>query len=246
MKNNTLFLTGCLLLFLFIELAKGQSVSISKEEMGKVFEKTNTWFRATPAYSMNVTHASFENYTIQVPVEKASGYFKKNGNNYHSFLLGIHTIQNSQYKIVIDTAQKVIVVANPDQLAWLTYTQEDYKVLLKNATATRMSKTGRYTFYRVELPANNPIGAYEFLIDEKGLAREINWYYNDEVKKDENDASSAVKPRMSISFSGYEENPSLNFTEMFSETPYFSKKDNKLIVAEKYTKFKLLDQRISK
>jgi hypothetical protein len=246
MKKISCFFYTCLLVCLFVEVTKAQSVSISKEEMGKVFEKTNTWFRATNAYSLDVTHASYENYTTPVPADRAEGYFKKEGNNYHSFLMGIHTIQNSQYKIVIDTAQKVIVVANPDQLAWLAYTQDDYKVVLKSATATRMRKTGRYTFYRVELSEQNPMGAYEFLIDENGLAREISWYYNKEVKLEENNAASAVKPRMSISFSDYQENPSFNFTETFSEAPYFFKKNDQLLVTENYIKYQLLDQRIKK
>jgi hypothetical protein len=229
---------------LFITQAKAQSIPISKEEIGKVFEKTNTWFRETPVYSLDVVHASFENYTTPLPADKAIGYFKKDGKNYHSFLLGIHTIQNTEYKIVIDTAEKIIAVANPDQLTWLKYTQEDYKVFLKSCTAVRTSKTGRYTFYRVELPENNPITAYEFLLDEKGLAREINWYYNKEVKKDEN--STAAKPRMSISFSGYNEAPSFNYSETFSEVPYFVKKNDKLVVTEKYKNFRLLDQRVKK
>lgn len=234
-------------IFLFIAgLVRSQSNSFSKEEMGGVFEKTNSWFRLTSSYQLDVTHASYENYTTPVPFEKSTGYFKKEGSNYHSMLLGIHTIQNSKYKIVIDTAERIIAVANPDQLTWLSYTQEDYKVLLKNATDTRMSKTGRYCFYRVELPESNPIGAYEFLVDEKGLAREINWYYNREVKKDPDDNTSVVKPRMSISFSGYKESPSFNYQETFSETPYFEKNNNKLVLTKKYGTFKLLDQRIKK
>lgn len=234
-----------LLLFL-MSAANAQSVAISKEDMGKVFGKTNTWFRTTPVYSLAVTHASYEDYTTKTAVEKSSGYFKKEKNNYHSFLIGIHTIQNSQYKIVIDTTQKIIMVSNPDQLTWLAYTQEDYQAMLKNATATRMNKTGRYTFYRVELPEYNPVGAYEFLVDEKGLMREISWYYNREVKKDENDDASRVKPRMGISFSDYKEDISFNYADTFSEALYFEKKNNKLVLTEKYAAFKLLDQRIQK
>ena len=243
MKKSFLW-NSCLMCVCAIGLAKAQSTPISKEETGKVFEKTNTWFRETPVYSLDVVHASFENYTTSSPADKAVGYFKKDGKNYHSFLLGIHTIQNKDYKIVIDTAEKIIAVANPDQLNWLKYTQDDYKVFLKNCTAIRTSKTGRYAFYRVELPENNPVAAYEFLIDEKGLAREISWYYNKEVKKDEN--SPAAKPRMRISFSGYNEEPSFSYSETFSEEPYFEKKNDKLVVTEKYQHFKLLDQRIKK
>jgi hypothetical protein len=225
---------------------RAQDNSISKEEMGKVFEATNNWFRTTPSFSMGVTHASFENYTTEAPADKTSGYVIKEGSNYHSFLLGIHTIQNKYYKIVIDTAEKIVVVANPDQLTFLSYTQDDYKVFLKNSTATKMIQAGKYTYYKVELPAANPISFYEILKDEKGLLREVKWYYNQQIRKDPNDASSNVKPRMSISFSNYNESPKPNYTETFSESPYFIQKDGKLVVTVAYHTFKLLDQRIRK
>ena len=220
--------------------------SLSKEEMGKVFEQTNAWFKTTPNYSLTVTHASFENYTTEIPYEKSTGYFKKQGENYHSFLLNIHTIQNKEYKIVIDSVDKLMLVANPDHQQWQTYTQEDYSVLLKTCTALRKSINGRYTFYKMELPDNSPIGAYEFLIDEQHRGREIRWYYNKEVKKDESDPSSAVKPRMNISFSAYKEEENFDYTQTFSESAYFEKKGDKLIPTEKYSKYKLLDQRIKK
>jgi hypothetical protein len=244
MKNRYLLFNSYLLLWLIPFVSKGQSVAVEKAEMIKVFEKINTWFRTTPSYSLTVTHASYEDYTSTTPADKTTGYFEKEGANYHSFLLGIHTIQNSKYKLVIDTSQKVILVANPDQLTWLSYTQEDYQGLLKSCTALRMNKTGRYTFYRMELPESNPIGAYEFLIDEEGLAREISWYYNKEVKKDEGDERSKVKPRMNISFSGYKKDAVINYSEEFSEAPYFIKKDKKLVATDKYKKYKLLDQRL--
>ena len=237
------------LIFLFcfsFHKIKAQENTISKEEMGTVFESTSNWFKNTPSYSLDVTHASFENYTTDVPSDKITGYFKKEGGNYHSFLMGIHTIQNKQYKIVVDTSEKIIMVANPDQLTFISYTQEDYKVFLKNSTATRKIKTGRYTFYKVELPEENPMSSYELLVDEKGLLREVKWYYNKEVKMDANDPESAVKPSMSISFSGYQESPVFNYAETFSEAPYFAQKDGKLQLAPAYMSFKLLDQRIRK
>jgi hypothetical protein len=245
MKQSKFLFFSCLLLIMPI-VYKAQSIPVEKADMIKVFEKINTWFRTTPAYSLTVTHASYENYTTEVPEEKSVGYFKKQGDNYHSLLLGTHTIQNKNYKIVIDTAGKVILVANPDQLTFLSYTAEDYQDLLKNCTALRMNKTGRYTFYRMELPVTSPIGAYEFLVDEEGLAREIRWYYNSEIKKDENDEHSKVKPRMSIGFSAYKKDLSFDYNEVFGEQPYFIKSGNKLVPTDKYKMFKLMDQRIRK
>lgn len=224
----------------------GQTTNVSKEEMGTVLKKSNDWFINTPVYSLTVTHASYETYTSELPVEKQIGYFRKNGKSYNSDLLGIKTIQNDKYKFVIDTSEKKILVAEPDQLSWISYTKEDYDFLLKHCVAIRMTKVGRYVFYRMELSENNPISVYEFLTDENGRVREINWYYNKEVSINEEDNALKVKPRLSISFSAFKEDVSFNYDDMFSETRFFTKKDNQLIATGNYRNFKLMDQRLHK
>jgi hypothetical protein len=218
-----------------------QTVTIEKEEMVKVFKKINEWFKDTPSYSMTITHASYENYEAQVPYQKATGFFKKEKENYHSFIMGMHTIQNDHFKFVIDSSSKTILVANPDQLTWTNYTTDDYTVQLMNSIAIRMTTVGTYKFYRVELAENSSINAYEFLVDEDGLLKEVKWYYNQAVSKDD---GPKAKPKAGISFSGYKKNISFNYKEEFSESPYFTSVTHKLQTTDQFNLYKLLDQRI--
>lgn len=236
-------------LLLFAAIVEAQSEkreNIGRTDMAKVFEQMNNWFKNTPSYSLSVTHASYENYTTMVPVEKAVGYFKKDKNNYHSFLLGIHTIQNSTYKIVIDSSEKIIAIANPDQLVWNTYTLDDYALLLKNCSTIKVSTSGLDKRYRFEFAEGYGLSGYEFLINPDGLPKEVVSYYSQEIKKDESDKNSPkVKPRVSITFSGYKKNPVLSYKEEFDESVYFIKKNNKPLLTEKYKDFKFNDQRLN-
>ena len=239
------YISMFLLAMLSLQLhAQVEPVIVARVDMAKVFEKMNTWFRNTPSYSLTVTHASYENYTIEVPVEKTIGYFKKEKENYHSFLIGIHTVQNSKYKFVIDTSEKVILVANPDQLAWTSYTPDDYVELLKNCSSIKMSSVGTDKLYRISLPSNYPIAAYEFLVNADGLPKEIVWYYNQEIKKDENDEKSKVKPRVSIRFSDYKTTNTFNYKDEFSDELYFVNQNKVLTTTGRYKDFKLSDQRV--
>ncbi|MGQ0829850.1 MAG: hypothetical protein ACT4ON_15795 [Bacteroidota bacterium] len=223
-----------------------QPLNISKTDMAKVFEQMNNWFKNTPAYSLTVTHASYENHTTTVPVEKSVGYFKKDKESYHSFLLGIRTIQNIQYKIVVDTSDKILMVANPDQLIWNSYTLDDYTLILKNCIAIKMSTNGTDKRYSIHFSEGYPLSSYEFLISPDGLPKEIIWYYNEEVSKDEdNENSQKVKPRVCITFSGYRKKPVLNYKEEFDSSPYFTKANGKLVVSSKYKNFKFSDQRLN-
>ncbi len=246
MKNKALN-SICLMMF-SVSVMQSQSpeawTKINKEEMSKVFEEMNNWFKNTSCYSLTVTHASYEDYKTITPFEISVGYFKNDKNNYHSFLLGIHSIQNSDYKIVIDTSQKIIMAANTDNTIWSTYALEDYSTILNSCSAIKVQNLSNYKRYRVEFDKEAQIAAYEFLLNPEGMIKEIVWYYGKEIKKDEDDSNSIkVKPRLSITFSGYKSNPTLSYIEEFDERNYFTKKENKLLVAEKYKQFKLNDQR---
>jgi len=241
--TNNIKLLSFLLFVLFSTVQAQKAENVDKATMAKVFEQMNNWFKNTPSYSMTVTHASYENYTTTVPADKAVGYFKKDKNNYHSFLIGIHTIQNGTYKIVIDTAEKMMIVANPDQLVWNSYTTDDYVLLLKSCAAIKVSSTGHDKKYRLEMK-EGPLAYYEVVIDESGLLKEINSYYAKAIKKNEDDKNSPkVKPRVSIVFSGYKKNPIFDYKKEFDESNYFIKKEKRLIATGSFKNFKLNDQR---
>lgn len=213
--------------------------------MAKIFEQMNNWFKNTATYSLTITHASYEDHKTIVPVEKSVGYFKKDKNNYHSFLLGMHTIQNSNYKIVVDSSEKILMVANPDQLVWNTYTLDDYTYILKNCATIRVTDSGTDKKYRMDFDKEANISSYEFLFNQDGLLKEVVSYYNEEVKKDDDENSPKVKPRISITFSEYKKNPVLNYKEEFDESKYITKKNDKLIPAEAYKDYKFSDQRLN-
>jgi len=241
----------CVTVFLFSSLITkaqtGNWTSLGRPEMAKLFDKMNNWFKNTASYSLIITHASYENYNTMVPVERSVGYFKKDKNDYHSFLLGIHTVQNSVYKIVIDSSEKIMMVANPDQLTWNTYTAGDYEVMLKNCVAVKKMNNSVEKKYRIEFAAGSAISHYEFVFDQDEFLKEVISYYGLEIKKDGDDKNSPkVKPRISILFSGYKISPVLNYKEEFDESKYFFRKNGKLVPAERYRTFKLSDQRIYK
>lgn len=248
MREKSLYIFCFTLFVCSFSRVQSQDVAwktITKEDMANVFEQLSNWFKNSSAYSFTVTHVSYENYKTIVPYEKSVGYFKRDKNNYHSFLLGIHTIQNKKYKISVDTASKIIMVANTDSSIWDTYKLDDYKVLLESCATIKMFNQTTDKRYRLEFREGYPLSSYEFLIASNGVLKEITWYYAKEVQKDPDDEhSQKVKPRLSITFSDYKKNPVFNYKNEFDESAYFLNKGNKLVVTEKYKKFEISDQRL--
>ncbi len=231
--------------FAYAQTAKAEYVG--RADMAKVFKQINSWFLNTPTYTLMVTHTSFEDYKTIVPADKSVGYFKKDRNNYHSFLLGIHTIQNKKYKVVVDSSQKIIIIANPDQLIWNNYTLNEYDTILKMCSTIKVIEKNSDKLYRIEFDQENPLSGYEFFVSTEGILKEMVWYSNQEIKKKPADASSETsKPRVHTVFSNYNTAPQLKYQSEFDETVYFINRNNKPIVTDRYKSYRLLDQRFNK
>ncbi|MEP6793777.1 MAG: hypothetical protein ABJB16_05580 [Saprospiraceae bacterium] len=218
----------------------------SKEQLAHVFDQMRTWHVLHTDYTITITHASFENYTTTIPYEKSTGYYRKVNDSYHSFLLGIHTIQNEKYKIILDTAGQTLMVANIDHSIWSAYTIEDYGYLLKACVATKVLNSGMDNRYRLEYGEGYPLDSYEMLVSGEGFLKEMVWYYRTDVPKDiDNEDSEKTKPRLSITFSSFKKYQHVIADDEFDFTKYFKVVGNKLIPVGKYKDFTLSDQRLT-
>jgi hypothetical protein len=217
-------------------------MNISADDAAKVYWNLNNLYSKTTSYSITVTYTSYENYTTQTSYETSSGFFNKYTTGYHSFLLGISTIQNSKYKIVVDTARKVIAVANPDKTFENSLTMADYKTLMENCTSIKVANEGNEKYYRIEFKSVYPINAYEYALSSTGWIKEMTLFYNKNYVN-ENGENVNIKPRLQIKYGNVKVGILENKSEL-DESKYFSKLGIKLIIASKYNGYVLSDQRV--
>jgi len=223
----------------------GQAIiwkNISVEEAAKVYIALNNHYCKTSSYSLKVKYSSFQDYYTSSEHETSSGYFCKYGSNYHSYLMGIHTIQNANYKIVLDTSRKIVAVLNPDKAFEKSITMIDYNEILKNCTAIKVAIVGNEKHYRVEFKETYYVNAYEYAINNTGWLNELTLFYNKNYV-DEDGKEKNVKPRLKITFSDIKENVKEEKNE-FDENKYFSKLGYKIILNNKYKNYYLSDQRV--
>jgi hypothetical protein len=107
------------------------------------------------------------------------------------------------------------------------------------------NETGEIS-YRLEFDTNSPLAASELKIDSKGLIIALKYFYSQEVQKDEEDENSVKgKPRMEISFTGYQTNLKFNYETEFSEKNYLKEEKGKLSLKSNYKGYELKDYRFS-
>ena len=218
---------------------------LSKKDAGKIFERTSAIFREMDSYTLRVSQCSYTDYQAMHEYEKQSGYFKKSGANYHSFLLGIHTIQNKKYKVVLDTASKTICLNNPDHAMESGMNQQQYSLMLNHFESLKVSDGLQEKHLRIEYPEGDPFHAAEITLGNDTLVKEINYYYSHAVHSDPNDKNSAKnKPRVKITFSDFKKNQKLNYSEEFDESKYVVlAAGTKPQLTAKYKNYRLRDQR---
>jgi hypothetical protein len=223
----------------------GQSIAwkaMSADEAVKIYSQLNALYSKTSSYGVTVKYASFKDYTTTTEYETSTGYFKKYSNDYHSFLMGIHTIQNTRYKVVVDTSRKIIAVANPDSTFEKGLTMADYSELLKNCTSIKSAGEGDEKHYRLEFKKTYYVNAYEYTLNSSGWIKELTLYFN-KTYTDEDGAEKNIKPRLQITYTDYVENIAEDKNE-FDESKYFSKNGYKLVLTAKYKDYYLSDQRV--
>lgn len=234
-----------LTLFFTLDLDGQSSLSgkkITKEEVVQFVNKISQWYTSTPTYSFHITYSSFAGHTANVAYEQATGYFKKLKEGVHSNIMGLETIQNKNYTVHCDTAQKIITVSEkvPSQLDE-GFNGEEYLKALAKCSSAKLTETTGGTLLHMEFEKSHPVQYYEFLTRKEGGLQYIIICYTNEVSLP---AGNKVKPKLKIGFSDY----GVNITPHKSELDVkkiFSMKNNIIKPIDAFKDYTLLDQRIN-
>jgi hypothetical protein len=218
-----------------------QWTDANKEVLSKTFESINNHFARMLSYSVNVTDESFASYTASIYHQKYSGYFKRNRESFHSYLGSVHTIQNKDCRIAVDSEKRMIMISDPVDYLTQVMPVESYTALLKICTKVLESHSENGTTYRLEFNSKNPVAAYEITIKDS-LPEKIVVYYAKSIKAPNENAPD--KPKLEVYFSNWVINTTQS-KEDFDLEKYIEKKGNNYVLKPPYSvKYKLLDERV--
>ncbi len=228
---------------LFANLPQGNTVyeDVTKEDAIKFLQQINTWFHSTASYSYTVTHATYAGHQASVPYEQKKGYFKKYATGFHCYIMDVHSIQNKNYLITIDSSRKLILVNNPTRtFVGNKISIDDYIKTLDKCKTIKMIQKGKNKTLRIEFEKKFSVAAYEFTVGKDGLLHSILVFYAKEVKAVN---GSMVKPKLSIAFEKFETGINPGKKEL-NESEFFALTNGSFQLNESYKGYTLLDQRI--
>ncbi len=216
--------------------------TISKEEYLNKMKPARDKMANTNSYSMKLNYASYKGYEAKDVYDQQSGYILKNKKKFHSYSVGIHTIQDEYSRIAIDSVKKTITVNDLSvKMDASLYQKVDTSRMNLFVNAYKYAETDKTQYIRIEFKRGYPYEAMEIKLKDQWISQVV-LFYTREVRKSVEDIK--VKPKVLITYSDIKINP--NVGEMtFATSKYINYEANKKVsLNNSYKDYKLFDQRV--
>jgi hypothetical protein len=241
-KFKKLTASSCRLIAVLLSLCLLSFVSDDLTKVKSEIMKINQSYTKTKQYSMEVTYNVYNNYSSQKLFEQSKGYFIRSDNNYISDVLGVKTIQNDQYKLIIDSASNIILVAHPDQQFQNASTQV-IDAAIKACSSVKYTDDTKIPsfkmFFKDELAEFSLIQIQYAKSDY--FMRKLILFHTMEVEIE----GLKQRPRTEILYKNIKSSAKVD-SETFSEKKYIIDNKGKVQAAKAYMKYKVIDQRVKK
>lgn len=220
---------------------------ISLNEYEKAWNEFNKYYSSKKSYSVDITYTSYKGYDATKEHEQMKGYHKKDGSNFHNYIMGIRTIQNHQVKLTIDSINQSILVSDPDITKPIDGPVLSYEQMKKKVKSYKFHQQADGTLnYRVEYQKGTSFTATEIKASKDYFIKEIILFYSGEYNTDPDDENSKkTNPKLAITYSNFKKDITINKNE-FNIKPYvIIDNENKIKLSELYKNYELLDLRVS-
>ena len=216
---------------------KSINISEFKEEMNQIKMK----IASINKFQVETEYLSYENGEKEIVHDRFNGYVKKDGIKLHNYNLGIHSIQNEDMKVVVDSSNELIALVQRDTSSFQIISAELKDVIYEKALSIKKRVVGDDVFYQMKYDKEFDITEYTIQFNKSGQVKMIDLTYSETTK---NNANLDVNIRVRILFTHWNLNPQFSKND-FSYKDYIVKNENKYYLTELYRDFELMDQRIN-
>jgi hypothetical protein len=225
---------------------KAEWREISIKEYDDIIKKASAFYETDKkAYSINVSVSSFKTHTDMIPVESQDGFVIKSGANYHHYMMGVHSFQNKQYRFVVDSVEKTIMVANPEGESVQKMLMSTYEQFHSKIQKVQMISLKEFDKVKIVLSDKMRVSHVEMEFEKNGMLRKSTSFFRVKIAENSDDPKSTkTSPRIETVFTNYKENIKVDYAKEFSEAPYFSSREGKFFPTKKFEGYYIKDTRI--
>lgn len=246
--DNKTMLFKCFLLWIIWSFSRGQ---VTAQKAPEDFKKINLTYQENSTFSMEVDYKVYKNWVTETVLQSEKGMVK-NANNKSYFKIGkVENIKTPTYQLIADHEDKNIAIMSiygdsPEAInvegdAFLFNLKKLFKmcekVIFKKVNSEQNSyeiifPKGFSEYEKVKIYYNQATYFIEKMVLYYGLKQNL---------EDPDDEENLEKPRIEMTYSNINTNPS--FTKnTFSYSKYVIKKGDSVILRENYKGYTLTDK----
>ena len=140
---------------------------IKSDEAAQIIKKLSDWYKDEDTYSMDIEIRTYKEFSSDLVHDSQRGFVKKKGRNFHSFMMGTHSIQNNKYRITLDSARNFMSIKDAEQNMWENISLEILgRYLNASSNITVLDLNGNYIL-KIVPPINSALKQYELIYDNK-------------------------------------------------------------------------------
>jgi hypothetical protein len=213
------------------------AVTHDLEKAERILVDLNSYYLEHPNYGVTVTHVLYSNHVIQTPDETYMGFYRRNKSKEHSVLMGIETIQNEQFKVVIDTNSKLVMLENSTPMT--NTAGLEVVSALKLCSSVKVNINGNESTIDLNFQGNQyPLSKLTIVIVNHRLSTLEMWH--NETVTDDN--GSIIKPRIKVSYTNYQENKKFSAKE-FAIGHIVELKNSAITPKAEFSLYRIMDLR---
>ena len=232
----------CISLFLVmgINVFGSDWKTISVEQFQSEMKIISDKVEDTHSYSVEIGYTTLESSAGEVIHDQSTGYIKYSDKNYHSYAMGIQSIQNTRERVVVDSTNRIIAITNPVSEAIKNLSPELSTLLLKKASAIRKRIGNGMAEYQVDFGDQLIISSYLLKVDENNLMKQLDIRYAQKLK---NSSGAEANLQLRMVFNNWKLNPALPESE-FRADRYVKSENGIYVPTPQYEGYELSDERI--
>jgi hypothetical protein len=155
---------------------------------------------------------------------------------------GRDVVQNKDFQVVCDTAEKQIIINYPNEEYYKRKTTDDFALLLKSKCTAQKKEQGKTTIYYLTFADGARYKGAELWIENTGMVVKYIMYTGIEVLDDTKESDRYIHPRMEVHFSNYQFGKKVDDKKL-KNVDYYFLDINKLVLKDTYKNFEIIDLR---
>ena len=229
--------TICYIWVVSLLVAPGVSAQNARQD----FARINAAYGNHLTLSQDVRYTLYTDHATQNIQEVKTGHVIRDGDRVYFRLEEVETLNNERYHLMIDHAEKVIILNRAEHMTYRPTPAETTDQLLARCRSVQyLEPNTRQKAYRLHFPAGEYERVEVFFHRQTSFIEQIVFFYRTPLKVDET-AATAKPPRLEMIYTNINTAPEIT-ENTFSEQPVVKMGSDGHVLQNKYKNYQFINQ----